>query len=113
MRSSDKKGRRKKHEATDEQRILLDQLKETAIAVGIEVREEKLSRGAGYNVRSGPCRVGDREVVFLDSGSTASERIDVLVEVLADCDLEGVWLEPRLRRLIQGEQGPTESADPN
>ncbi len=112
MATSRRKNQRKPRPADEERQILLDQLKDTASAVGVEVREERLSRGAGYSVRSGPCRIDGREVLFLDSASTLDERINTVVDFLSSRDLDGIWLEPRLRRLIKGpEDGVQEAAD--
>jgi hypothetical protein len=90
------------------QRILLDQLKEIAGNIGTEVREEKLVREVGYSVRSGPCRLHGRPVVLLDSNAELGERIEALLEFLAECDLDAVYIEPEIRELI-GARAPKES----
>lgn len=86
---------------TDRGRELLDQLKEIGAKVDLDIREEKLVREVGYTVRSGRCRVNDREVILLDRNASISERTDVLLESLAECDLTEIYLEPEIRRLIQ------------
>jgi hypothetical protein len=101
-----KRARKPKHDvATEEQSQLLQQLKEIAVAVGLDVREERLQREVGYSVRSGSCRVDGRDVVLLDSNAAASERIDVMLDVLAESDLDGVYIEPELRERIAGRAG--------
>jgi hypothetical protein len=97
-----KTGSRKSHEAAERQVQLLQQLKEIALAVGLDVREEKLQRDVGYSVHSGSCRVGGREIVLLDSNTAVPERIDVLLDVLAEVDVESVYIEPELRERIHG-----------
>ena len=102
-----------KSDATaDRDRELLDQLKEIGAKVGLEVREEKLVREVGYTVRSGRCRVNDREVILLDRIADISERTAALLEALAVCDLTEIYLEPEIRRLIQtGSEELDESSD--
>lgn len=81
---------------------VLERLKEIASASGLDVREERLLREAGYSVKSGVCRVDEREVLLLDKNATSAERIEVLCGLLADRDLETVFIEPELRRAIGG-----------
>ena len=97
-----KRRKPKADEATEQQKILLDQLKDVAERVGVPVREERLLREVGYSVRSGFCRVNDENFYFLDSGSNTSGRIESLIEFLATRDLEGIYIEPELRRMILG-----------
>ncbi len=98
-------------EPTPEQLDLLAKLKELAETTGSEVREERLVREVGYAVRSGPCVLEGRELLLLDSASGIVERIEVLLDYLADRDLDGVYVEPRLRELIGG-RAPTAGERP-
>ena len=81
---------------------LLERLKEIASASGLDVREERLHREAGYSVRSGICRVSDQEVLLLDKNTTNAERIEAICSLLSARDLDGVFIEPDLRRAIGG-----------
>jgi hypothetical protein len=83
-----------------EQLTLLEELKTAASRFGFEVREEKLLREVGYRVRSGSCRVRETQVILLDRGLPPAAQIDVLVEELAGCALEEVYLSPAARRLL-------------
>jgi len=105
-----KKPQAKQSKASEKQLQLLDQLKEIAAALDVEVREERLLREVGYNVRSGPCRVEGREVLLLDSNASVSERIDVLVELLSSKNLDSMYIEPRIRRLL-GSSSPEAGRD--
>jgi hypothetical protein len=83
---------------------LCEELKEAARRLGVEVREEILLREVGYRVRSGACRVRGGDVVFLDRGLPAAERVQVLLDALVTRDagsLEGLYLSPDLRRLLE------------
>lgn len=75
----------------------LQELKSAAQALGFEVREEELLREVGYRARSGACRVGTTRVILLDRRASGEERIEALCAVLADQDLERVFLSPALR----------------
>lgn len=90
--------------AEQRQRLLLDQLKEVAVALGLEVREEKLVREVGYSVRSGPCKLEGRDLMLLDANAALGERIEAMLEVLAGQDLDSIYIEPALRQLIQGRR---------
>ena len=85
---------------------LLERLKEIASASGLDVREERLLREAGYSVRSGVCRVDDQEVLLLDKNATPAERIEAVCGVLQVRDLDAVFIEPELRRAIGGRALP-------
>lgn len=93
---------RKTARPVEEPSPLLERLKEIATASGLEVREERLLREAGYSVRSGVCRVSDQEVLLLDRNATSAERIEVLCSLLSERDLDTVFIEPELRRTIGG-----------
>ena len=85
---------------------LLERLKEIAAASGLEVREERLLREVGYSVRSGVCRVSEQEVLLLDRNVPPAERIEVLLGLLSERDLDAVFIEPELRRTIGGRALP-------
>jgi hypothetical protein len=97
---------RKTARVVEEKSPLLDRLKEIATASGLEVREERLLREAGYSVRSGVCRVDAQEVLLLDKNTTPAERIEVLCSLLSGRDLDSVFIEPDLRRTIGGRALP-------
>ena len=82
--------------------LLLQRLKELAEKAGVTVREERLVREVGYHVHSGACRLHGQDVLLLDTGAAVAERIDALLDFFAGRDLEGVYVEPDLRRMIHG-----------
>jgi hypothetical protein len=86
---------------------LCEELKEVARRLGVQVREEVLLREVGYHVRSGGCRVRGEDVIFLDRGLPTAERVEVLLNELADRDFESVYLSPALRRLVDRRRGVT------
>lgn len=79
---------------------LVDELKDVAESVGIQVRRERLKREVGYSVRSGLCRVKGEEVLLLEWDLSADLQVDLLVGVLAGRDLSAVNLTDDTRRLL-------------
>jgi len=88
-------------ERASRQLALLEELKAAATRVGFAVREERLLREVGYHVRSGSCRVGEQQIILLDRGLQPSAQIDILVEELATCRLDDVYLSPAARDLVE------------
>ncbi len=86
---------------TAAQLALLEELKAAAEKLGLQVREERLLREVGYRVRSGSCRVGDDEIIFLERGLPATAQIEVLVDELAGRPLENIYLSPAARELVE------------
>jgi hypothetical protein len=93
------------------QLALLDELKAVAERVGLRVREERLLREVGYRVRSGRCRLGSDEILFLERGLPVSAQIDVLIDELAGRSLEDVYLSPAARALVERVAAKESSPD--
>jgi hypothetical protein len=92
---------------------LCDELKMLAERVGLKVREEALLREVGYHARSGTCRVRGEEVLFVDRTLPAGDRLEVFLHELRHRDLQGVYVSPALRRLLEsrGTDEQSQSAD--
>jgi hypothetical protein len=91
---------------------LVEELKELAARLGMEVREEVLLREVGWRVRSGACRVRGADVVFVDRALPPGERLQVLLDALATRDagaLEQVYVSPDVRRLLERRSRAAES----
>lgn len=109
-----RKARKRKAKPTrgsEQELVLLEQLKEIASKTAISVREERLHREVGYSVRGGLCVIEGTEVLLLDSASTAADCIEILLDFLADCYLGELYIEPQLRRLIGGEAAADQEGD--
>ncbi len=89
---------------------VLEELKGIAARVGVEVREERLLREIGYQVRSGHCRVRERDILFLDRDQPPAHRLEVLLEELARRDLGEVYVSPEIRRMLGKDDRAAESA---
>ena len=96
----------KKQSSAGRGAALLQELKGLAEQLGIRVREEKLLREVGYQVRGGGCRVNGQEMVFLDRDLPVPERVDILVDELSQKALDKDTLSPALRRLLTGGASP-------
>ena len=83
---------------------LCEELREIARRLGVQVREEILLREVGYRVRSGRCRVRGEDIIFLDRSLPPPERVQVLVDGLAGRDVDGLYVSPALRRLLEGRR---------
>ncbi|MBI4514551.1 MAG: hypothetical protein HY699_01885 [Deltaproteobacteria bacterium] len=92
------------------QQAMLDELKQLATQLGIEVREERLLREVGYRVRSGSCRVHEKNLILLDRGLPVTAQIDILANELATRPLETIYLSPAARRLLEGATPEAASA---
>jgi hypothetical protein len=79
---------------------VLVELKELAGRLGVEVREERLLREIGYQVRSGSCRVREQNILFLDRDLSPAHRMEVLLDELSRRDLGEVYVSPELRRIL-------------
>jgi len=101
----------KQAQRASQQLALLEELKAVAGRLGFEVREEKLLREVGYHVRSGSCRVRESHVILLDRNLPVTGQIDVLAEELAKHPLDGIYLSPVARQLLEAAV-PAEEAPP-
>jgi hypothetical protein len=94
---------------------LIAELENAVEAIGIRVRRERLMREVGYHARSGLCRVGGEEVLFLDHDLSPDDEIELLAVVLADRDLSAVEMSPEALRLIARvpqQQAHVDKAEP-
>src|SRR5262249_4029589 len=71
------------------------------------VREEKLLREVGYQVRGGSCRVRGQEMVFLDRDLPLPERVEILLDELSRRQLDKESLSPSLRRFLGDGAAPS------
>jgi hypothetical protein len=79
---------------------LVDELSDAARRLGLEVRREKLLREVGYRARGGACRLRNHELIILDRELGLPEQVDILAEALREHDLQGLYLSPAARRLV-------------
>lgn len=75
---------------------LLQELEAVAAELAVEVRREDLDGSRG-----GLCRLRDRTCILLDRGLSLSERVDLMAQALSQIPLEGVFLRPVVRELLE------------
>lgn len=80
------------------------ELESAAAKVGILVVHEKLP-----GVRSGVCRLRDQHFLFIDKRLKTEEQIEVFLAALSRFPLEDLQLLPRVRELLGGYRGESES----
>ncbi len=74
---------------------ILQHLEAVAKQIGIKVIYDDL-RGEG-----GLCRCKDRHYLILNNRLSQNQKIDILIQGLADLDLNGVSLMPEVRILLE------------
>lgn len=92
------------------QLALLEELKAAAQRLGFAVREERLLRDVGYHVRSGRCRLRGEQLILLDRALSPRAQVEVLVDELAGCPLDGLYLSPAARALLERAAGARPAA---
>ena len=100
----------KSNQPSAAQLALRDELKTAAEKVGLRVREERLLREVGYRVRSGRCRVGVDEILFLERDLPVAAQIDVLVDELAARTLDDIYLPSPATSSSSGPSRPTRAS---
>ncbi|MDY6903213.1 MAG: hypothetical protein SWH61_00875 [Thermodesulfobacteriota bacterium] len=75
------------------------ELKNLSEKLGISVQEHNL-RNAGIHVSSGLCRIKDKQVFIMDKRLSIREKTAALAECLGQMDLEGVYIVPVIRDLL-------------
>jgi len=86
--------------ATMEAHHVYEHLENLAAQLGIFIRYENLS-DSDAPARSGLCMVKGRHLYIMDSSTTLSERIGLLSSCLSRMDLEGRYLLPAIRKLLE------------
>jgi hypothetical protein len=80
---------------------LLNQLADLAERLGIPVRYENITMEDSSGV-GGLCRVKGEYALIVHSRLTVKEKIMVLATALKKFDLNGIFIKPALRELLDG-----------
>ena len=75
-------------------------LKELAEKLNISVTEKNLSN-AGLKVKSGLCRVEDRNLFIMDKHKPVREKVKLLAKSISDLPLDDVYIMPALREILE------------
>lgn len=76
------------------------ELKNLSEKLGISVQEHNL-RNAGIHVSSGLCRIKDQQVFVMDKRLSIREKTANLADCLRKMDLEGIYIVPAIRNLLE------------
>jgi hypothetical protein len=83
---------------------IYEHLENLAGQLGIFIRYENLSNSEAP-ARSGLCVMKGRHLYIMDSSTTLSERIRLLSSCLSQMDLEGRYVLPAIRKLLESVRG--------
>lgn len=75
-------------------------LKETALKMGLDVREKNL-HVPGIRVKSGLCKVRGKQVFILDKKKTLREKVSLLAGCISILDYKGFDLSDEIVSLIK------------
>lgn len=78
----------------------LELLEEVACRLGIELRYENLGQ-SGIRCEGGFCRVGGKPIILINRKDSQGRKIRILIRSLRKLDLEGIFVPPAVRRLIE------------
>lgn len=84
---------------------LLEYLEGLAEQVGIRVRYAVLA-DEELTIQSGHCVLRGAPLLIIDRALPEADRVRVLAEHLATCDLEAVYVLPRAREVIEAHGRP-------
>jgi len=79
---------------------LYQQLENLAEQLGISIQYDDLSR-SGPPATSGLCVVKGKKLYIMDRSQSLSEKIRLLSECLSQMDLNGVYVLPAIRKLLE------------
>ena len=81
---------------------IISQLEELAESFGLHIRHEPIKSDDDLPiVPGGMCRLKGDRVLILNSKATTQDRIRVLAEVLKHFNLDGVYIRPAVRQLLE------------
>jgi hypothetical protein len=82
--------------------VTLMMLEELADKLGIPIRYDRIKPDEDEPVISGGlCRVKGGLVIIINSRAATKNKIQVLVKALKHFDLDGVYIRPALRELLE------------
>ncbi len=79
---------------------LLEHLEQIAARLGVQLRYEDLGK-SGIRSEGGFCRVCGKPVIFLNRKESRRRNILVLARSLRRLDLEGIFIPPAIRKIIE------------
>jgi len=81
----------------------LGYLEDLAFRLGIEIVYEKLGE-ADFSVDGGLCKVKGAYKIFMDPSAPIEVQIEILVRALSSFQIEGLYLLPFIREILEKAQ---------
>ena len=80
--------------------VLLEHLEEIAYRLGVELRYENLGQ-SGFRSVGGYCKLSGKSMILINRQDSRRRKIRVLAQALRKLDLEGIFIPPAVRRLLE------------
>ena len=80
--------------------VLLEHLEDIAHRLGVELRYENLAQ-SGFRSSGGYCKLSGKSMILLNRRDSRRRKIRVLAQALQRLDLEGIFIPPAVRRLLE------------
>jgi hypothetical protein len=84
--------------------FILNQLEELAGRLGIAVRYEPVNVEESSEA-GGLCRLKGKYVLIIHSRASVNEKIRIIAQAVRQFPLEGIYLKPALRKLLEEPTG--------
>jgi len=81
---------------------LLQHLEEIAERLGVELRYENLGQ-SGLRTEGGFCKVSGKSMILVNRRDPRRRKILVLARSLSKLNLEGIFIPPAVRRIIENQ----------
>lgn len=88
-----------KHTYDDKKEVLIKDLVEVLNRLGFSVRIEKGTFKGGF------CLLREQKIFLLNKNLEQDKTINILVRNIAEIGVEGIYLKPNIRELIDKETG--------
>lgn len=84
-----------------DQAAIIDQLEELAERFGIQIRYEPIKQDEDLiKIKGGLCLLKGKYVLIIDTKVGVIDKIGTLAEAVAHFDLDGIYIKPVLRELL-------------
>jgi hypothetical protein len=80
----------------------LEGLEDIATRLGVELRYENLGY-PGIRTEGGLCRLSGKPVILIDRRESRRKKIRILADALNRMDLEGIFIPPAIRNLLENQ----------
>ncbi len=81
---------------------IIRQLEELAVKFGLQIRYEPIRIDDNLStVPGGMCRLRGDNVLIINSNATVRDKINTLAEAVKNFDLDGVYILPVIRELLE------------